>query len=101
MFARLEKINQEVKYHALGTLGRAIVLALRERPDESNALFKKLQRKPGEGGDRAARAVQGLILSNRALSKWLAEAVHHNLTNGLNQKDLPPFLQRYVRREGR
>ncbi|MBI1913473.1 MAG: serine/threonine protein kinase [Planctomycetes bacterium] len=101
VFARLEKIKQDVTYHALGTLGRAIVLALRERPDESNALFNKLQWRPGNGGDRAARAVQALIVSNRALSKWLAEAVHHNLTNGLNKKDLPLFLQRYVRLDGR
>ena len=98
VFARLERIDKEPAYLTLGRLGRGTVLALRERPDESNALFKKVQRKPGDG---SFRRVGELIFTNRTLAKWLAEAVHHNLTNGLNQKDLPPYLQRYVRRDGR
>jgi len=95
LFERLEKIDKVPTYFALGTLGRAIVLALRERPDESNALFKKLQqRRPG---DPTTQAIQGLLRNNRPLSKWIAQAVYHNLSNGLKEDALPPYLRPYAR----
>jgi serine/threonine-protein kinase len=93
VFARLEKIDQDVTYHTLGTLGRATVLALRERPAESNALFKNVQRKPRDG---TFKAIGVLIGNNRSLSKWFAEAVHHNLSNGLKMEELPPYLRPYA-----
>jgi hypothetical protein len=38
------------------------------------------------------------VQTNRdVLARWLAEAAYHNRANGINTKDMPPYLARYLR----
>jgi serine/threonine-protein kinase len=42
LFARLAKLEKEPQYSVFGRLGKGVVLALRDKPQESNAIFAKV-----------------------------------------------------------
>jgi serine/threonine-protein kinase len=94
-FTRLAQLEQ-ASYHTLGVLGQAIVLGLQDRAVESNLMFRALQRK---GTDvQKVRIVARLLRNNPELARWVAEAVYHNVLNGLDpQKDMPRYLAPYAR----
>jgi serine/threonine-protein kinase len=89
LFLRLESLNP-AQYHVLGQLGRAIVLALRSEPKESNQLLHQVcafwARQPGKKLDDVA------LLKNPTLRYWTAQALHYNSKNGLPDKEVPPIL---------
>src|SRR5579885_492430 len=66
LFARLEQHPNDA-YKLLGRLGQGIVLALQDRPEESNALFLKLQ---ADGRQRLRLFLAG----NPQLHQWVARA---------------------------
>jgi eukaryotic-like serine/threonine-protein kinase len=98
LFLRLEAIQPNEKddeetrlyktyYHTLGVLGRAIVLGLLDRPNESNDLFRKLPTK---------HSFVELRKTNRRLGKWVAEAIHHNIVNGIKRESIPNPFRSYA-----
>jgi serine/threonine-protein kinase len=120
-FQRLDKMPRP--YHVVGHVGLGIVLALRDRPQESNKLFhdifdplkpaagppKKAEGHPlPEGFHAAADALaadkkpappnplQGPVWQNGAWRYWLVRAIDHNRKNGLDDKELPEVLRTLV-----
>jgi predicted Ser/Thr protein kinase len=71
-------------YFALGELGHAIVLGLRDRPVESNQIFLKVVSSRGTkpAGDR-------VLLNNGRLRPWIARALDHNAANATPQQPFP------------
>jgi serine/threonine-protein kinase len=97
-FQRLDALNQYPKFRNLGRMGRAIVLALKSQPEQSNKLFKSLQpfflprgKKPWtevpKGQDPDLRRMWQMP---RVLF-WLSQAARYNSANG-PEADLPPWL---------
>jgi serine/threonine-protein kinase len=123
LFRRLDKMPRP--YHVLGHVGRGIVLALRDKPQESNKLFHDIfdPLKPAAGPPRKAEAPhplaepiqaaadamaapgkkpappipwQGPVWQNASWRYWVARAIDHNRKNGLDDKDLPEVLRNWV-----
>jgi hypothetical protein len=79
LFNRLASNADIPRYRHLGRLGQAIVLALQNRPRESNELFLALfVEKPA-----APRRFDGLIFLNAhpKLRQWVATALEYNAAN--------------------
>ena len=83
-------------YHALGHLGRAITLALRNKPEESNELFRKIAgwpqfRKVLEAWQDEKRVIARKneplrMWMDPSLRYWVVQALRHNERNGLPDK---------------
>ncbi len=73
VFARAEQSAGQGR--AVGRLGQAVVLALRNKPSDSNRLFRDVI----SGPDRAE--LWEFLGPNPELRKWVALAVDYNLTN--------------------
>ena len=99
LFVRLEGFRpQEVQeYHALGMMGKAITLALRNETKESNELFRKIAAHP-----QFKRVLDTWVMDQRltprkgdqvriwmdpSLRYWVVKALLHNEKNGLPDKD--------------
>jgi serine/threonine-protein kinase len=108
LFTRLDGIRQPPIYHLLGHVGRGIVLALRDRPEESNRMFgavfgaprftNPLQNKAGprrlENLAKQDPAFQMLV--NPQWRYWLSKALYHNARNGTPEDKVPPVLQKLL-----
>lgn len=102
VFTRAESIGRlGDSYHFLGRLGRAIVLALRDKATESNDLFKKTfepfptgSRPPfGKGkGEREPHEIHSQLLENAQMRYWLAEAARYNEKNLVPRSAMPAAL---------
>ena len=115
-FRELESEKNEVSFQTLGKLGLAIVLALRNRSEESGAYFRSLktpeyQRVMRQGllrplFDRGSSIIGSKKDTKTNLARktdqgtrfryWLAEAVAYNRTNGCPDSDLPPYLKTLI-----
>jgi serine/threonine-protein kinase len=92
LFAKLTTAGDKVQpYKHLGQTGHAIVLALQDRPAESNGLFLKVV---AERGGREKFLQASWLKQNPKLQVWLARALDHNQANAPNQfpKELRPLL---------
>jgi serine/threonine-protein kinase len=75
LFHRLENMNQVREYHALGRLGRAVVLGLQNQTAESNRLFREVL--PAEPG----RQLLPFLQQNPKLRECITTSLEYNLTN--------------------
>jgi serine/threonine-protein kinase len=92
-FTRLDNLKFP-KYHALGHLGRAIVLALRSKPAESNQLFKDLdpQRLAGRRFDPKSPDLDiRQTWTNPQFRFWISEAIRYNVRNAA-EADVPKWV---------
>ncbi len=104
-FERLEKITATPSYQLLGKLGLAIVLALKDKPEESNERFKLLDKQQlfsrlvsfwsdeRKGPARKIDAPPALQpWAPPALRYWVVQALRYNQKNGLPDKLVPEML---------
>jgi serine/threonine-protein kinase len=103
LFTRLESADKVPSYRTFGRLGRAIVLALESKPDESNKGFQSIasalpQRDPdaAKGPQKRPDAELVKLLQNPSFLYWLAQAVRYNHINGLPDDQVPPPLRRLL-----
>ena len=99
-FVRLGGIKGVRQYQLLGRLGQAMVLAFRDRPQESNQLFHdtfqnnpllreaKKNKDEGKPPDPDVRK----MWTNAQFRFWMAQAVYFNTRNGIAEADVPPAL---------
>ncbi|MCI0460789.1 MAG: protein kinase [Gemmataceae bacterium] len=89
-FAELEKADVK-SYSALGMLGRAMVLAFRDQPQESVALFRQVFK--AKGMEALAADSPRSRLSLGPLYEMMAEALDFNHANGADLRGLD-YLRR-------
>ena len=77
-FKELERPEQKKPYHVLGRFGEAMVLAFRNQPKESNALFAPLL--TPRVAEKLSMGQRGL-LNRPQFRAMIAEALHQNLAN--------------------
>jgi serine/threonine-protein kinase len=103
LFVRLDGFRQQSPaYHALGHLGRAITLALRNRAPESNKLFTEVTK-----WQHISRVLEAWLDDRRmsapkqdpiqmwldpALRYWVVRALLYNEKNGVPDRDVPEAL---------
>jgi serine/threonine-protein kinase len=93
---RLDNPDQKVRpYKALGRLGRAIVLALQDRPKESNQLFLLLLKETKNERDRFLQLFW--FTQNPSLRYWVARALDYNKENATPEHPFPIQLE-FLRR---
>lgn len=95
-FLRLEQVNHP-RYSNLGKMGKGIVLALTNHPEESNQLFVKLflhgRLKPGQNRTEA----ENLIALFPSLRVWFFQALIYNNKNGIQDLSwVPKWLVPYL-----
>jgi hypothetical protein len=78
LFHRMENVKEVREYRGLGRLGRAIVLGLQNRWEESNAIFRDLLLPLASG---AERQFHGFLQMNPKLRQWITRSLEYNLTN--------------------
>ena len=111
LFNRLAAFDEPKSYRQLGQLGQAIVLGLRNKPEESNALLRHLFIPTGVPGS-GVREVKGRkwlvqpykkavenriepikpVLDKARWQYWLNRARWYNQQNGLPDDKVPPYL---------
>jgi eukaryotic-like serine/threonine-protein kinase len=108
LFTRLDGIRQPPVYHLLGHTGRAVVLALRDRPDESNRMFLAVFGSPrftvpvqNKAGPRrlenlAKQDPAFQMLVNPQWRFWMNKALSYNARNGLPEEKVPAVLQKLL-----
>ncbi|MCI0637506.1 MAG: protein kinase [Gemmataceae bacterium] len=91
LFKDLAADKHSAPMRQLGKLGRAMALAFRDQPDESNKLFEKLltdkEKFAGAGGANL------IWRNNPALREMMARALHHNYVN--SPATFPKQLERF------
>jgi serine/threonine-protein kinase len=106
LFDRLEKFANAPPYNSLGKLGTAIVLALEDKSEESNARFVALVKgQPFQrvvtlwiedakvpGGKPAALPPALQMWAPPALRYWVVQALRYNQKNGLPDAKVPELL---------
>ncbi len=102
LFDRLAKVPEAPCYRTLGRLGNAIVLALRDKAEESNKALRDLIVNDPLVGEFTKRANERKaidpefrkIWTNAAFRFWLAKAINANLRNGIPMNAVPgPVLR--------
>ncbi len=88
LFLRLQQ-NVLPAYRILGHLGQGIVLALQNKPRESNKRFIMVQ---NELRAKQPKWVENMVFSDPKWRYRIHKAIHYNLQNGLNRSELPSFL---------
>ena len=97
-FARLNSPDQKVpRYRFLGHLGQAIVLALQDRPVESNETFLQLFKEFKGDRDRDRSLPGSLINQSPRLRMWVGRALDHNFDNATPERPFPTALE-YLRK---
>jgi eukaryotic-like serine/threonine-protein kinase len=97
VFKKMEDLNKETSGKGYGqnaSLGKAIVLAFRDRPEESNALFSQLLAfKKGKAKGKDQSGIPPL-LRRPEVAEMVAKALNHNLVNSPSTfpAALRPFL---------
>ncbi|HEY7329585.1 MAG TPA: protein kinase [Gemmataceae bacterium] len=90
LFLRLEK-HAVPAFRVLGHLGEGIVLAMQSEPRESNRRFMKSQL---ETRPKQPKWLENLIRNDPKWRYWTNKAIHYNLQNGLDRREIPtPFHQ--------
>jgi len=91
LFDRLEK-SAAPAFRALGHLGQGIVLALQSEPQESNKRFAKIH---AELHGKQPNRLENMIRTDPKWRYWINKAIHYNLRNGLDRKELPASLHQF------
>jgi serine/threonine-protein kinase len=102
LFKRLDGIVQVRPYHFLGHLGRGIVEALRNHPEESNTLFAQVfdnqafqnLHLKGLENPKQQQNPDVFMWAHPEWRYWMGKAVDCNRKNGLPEKDVPALLQK-------
>ena len=102
LFDRLAKVPKAPSYHTLGRLGEAMVLAFRDKAEESNKAFHDLvandpllaevgkHMKDNKPIDPEFRK----MMTNASFRFWLAKAINSNIRNGILPNAVPaPVLK--------
>jgi serine/threonine-protein kinase len=110
LFTRLEAVRQPAGLPMLGQVGKAIVLALRNKAAESNALLVKVfagsdprlvgpagkGKKGGGFPNLVVQHIKGLpikpLLDHERGRHWLGEARQFNFKNGVPEAQVPRYL---------
>jgi hypothetical protein len=107
LFTRLAAFQEPKSYRMLGQLGQAIVLGLRNKPTESNALLRELFHPRGWVEGKAKKAPQNIqykraverqiepikpVLDKPRWQYWLNRARWYNQHNGLPTANVPLYL---------
>ncbi len=82
----------------LGTLGQAMVLAFRDKHEESNKMFQRFFTPPGKALKDKKLFLGGLMpamLNNASLREMMGHALHHNWVN--SPSTFPASLEPYRR----
>jgi tRNA A-37 threonylcarbamoyl transferase component Bud32 len=110
LFDRLAKVPDVRPYRTLGRLGGAIVLALRDKAQDSNKAFHEIVATDPLLADVFKRAKEGKaehlkenkvepefrkMWLNASFRFWLARAINFNVRNGVSEKDVPPVVLRW------
>jgi hypothetical protein len=93
LFTKLIAAGDKVpQYLKLGRIGHAIILALQDKPDESNRLFLEAI---GRKGERDRLLQMPWFRQNPKLQLWIARALDHNQQNAPDQfpQQLKPWLE--------
>src|SRR5439155_2628417 len=96
VFKELEDAPEKGKFSSrpYGVLGRAMVLAFRDQPQESNALFRQVLVQKGVKGIPPP-PVNPYLLKRPALAEMVAKALDHNFANTPPTATFPRSLQMY------
>jgi len=103
-FKELERLGNTYKggewCTVVGILGRGLVLAFKDKPEESNKAFLALlaKRPKVTDLDRPRPLVIEALRSHPDLPKMLREAVHRNLVNSKGSVEEPRYLKEFLNR---
>jgi tRNA A-37 threonylcarbamoyl transferase component Bud32 len=89
LFVRLEQ-HKVPAFRVLGDLGQGIVLALQNKPHESNKHLHKFHFEQHRG--KQPKWLENWIRSDPKWRYWISKAIHYNLQNGLDRRDLPALF---------
>jgi hypothetical protein len=103
LFDRLAKVADVPSYRTLGRLGDAIVLALRDKAEESNKAFREVTANDPflvEVGKRAKENKPAdpefrKMWTDASFRFWLAKAINSNVRNGILPNAAPPPVLRW------
>jgi serine/threonine-protein kinase len=95
LFDRLEKLQKRGRYQILGHMGRAIVLALQSRAEESNDLFRAIAHPRPQAKVVRPDNLQWMW-PEKAWSYWVRKALQCNHQNGVPLEDIPQSLRRLL-----
>jgi hypothetical protein len=93
VFSRMEKLKR-VNFHLVGQTGRAIVLALQNRSEESNELFRRACT-PTQGKPKLDNWFQ-MLLQEEHWRIWMRKALYYNRENGVKKEDIPTPLHKFL-----
>jgi serine/threonine-protein kinase len=102
LFTRLDNIKEVRAYHTFGRIGRAVVLALQDRAQESNQLFREVtfwlfvREVVAPKGARGPDPDLMKTWQNPSFLFWLAQAVRYNHINGVPDDKVAPPLRRFL-----
>ena len=88
LFSRFEQ-SAVPAFRVLGHLGQGIFLALKSQPHESNKRFVKIQ---GEMRNKQPKWLDNFIRNDPKWRYWINKAIHFNLQNGLDRREIPAQL---------
>jgi serine/threonine-protein kinase len=103
LFRDLDRPEKDSAYRSFGRLGQAIVLAFKDKPRESNPLFRdELLRLWGPGGQKHFRGGETwyakLLRTHKQFRRMMASALEHNLEN--DRRHFPPRLRLFLHPPG-
>ncbi len=91
LFSRFEQSTVPA-FRVLGHLGQGIVLALKSEPHESNKRFAKIQ---VEMRNKQPKWLENLIRNDPKWRYLVNKAIHYNLQNGLDRREIPAQLLQF------
>jgi hypothetical protein len=94
LFVRLEQ-HQVLAFQVLGHLGKGIVLALKNEPQESIKHFKWAD---GKVHNKPIKWLENKFLADPQWRYWITKAIHYNLQNGLGDREVPGAFRPFVSR---
>ena len=103
LFDRLSGMRDVIQYQALGRLGGAVVLALRDKAPESNQAFREAITTDPQLLETARKMKDKQPIDpdfhkmwqNPQFRFWLAQAISYNARNGIADKDMPPAVRKW------
>jgi eukaryotic-like serine/threonine-protein kinase len=104
LFDRLAKVPNVPSYHTLGRLGEAMVLAFRDKAEESNKAFRDLVANDPLLAEVGKRLKDGKpidpeyhkMMTNASFRFWLAKAINSNIRNGILPSAVPPPVLKWI-----
>jgi predicted Ser/Thr protein kinase len=103
LFNNLDRPEKDNAYRSFGRLGQAILLAFKDKPKQSNMLFRdELRRLWGRGGQKHFRGGETwyakLLRTHRQFRRTMASALEHNLEN--DRRHFLPMLRLFLHPPG-